>query len=221
MRDAFAVKQAASAKTPAARTLRAAALAGAAFAALALGGCLGYEGTHYRGYVIDAKTMDQVRVGASAEQVLVVMGTPSTTSTIGGDAWYYISQKTERTVAFQQPRVTDQRIFAVYFDKNKKVQPRRQLRHGGRPRDRLRDAHDADGGTGVLVPAQHVHGPAAVQLTGHGAADIPKAAHTGRLFSWAASETKKAPRFPAGLSRFVSRAVSAPESPAAAGPRCW
>lgn len=127
MRDAFAMKQAGSAKAGSAtelasRAVRGAALAGAAAAALALGGCLGYDGSHYRGYVIDSKTMDQVRVGASAEQVLVVMGTPSTTSTVGGDAWYYISQKTERTVAFQQPRVTDQRIFAIYFDKNKKVQ---------------------------------------------------------------------------------------------------
>ncbi len=89
---------------------------------LALGGCLGYDGDMMRGYVIDAKAMDQVRVGASAEQVLVVMGTPSTTSTVGGDAWYYISQKTERSLAFMQPKVTDQRIFSIYFDKNKKVQ---------------------------------------------------------------------------------------------------
>lgn len=122
MRDVSAVKVSASAGAPLSRRRRASALAGAAFAALALGGCLGYDGVNYRGYVIDAKTMDQVRIGASAEQVLVVMGTPSTTSTVGGEAWYYISQKTERTLAFQQPRVTDQRIFAVYFDKNKKVQ---------------------------------------------------------------------------------------------------
>lgn len=119
MRDVNAVKLSGSVKAP---LRRASALAGVAFAALALGGCLGFDGTHHRGYVIDAKTMDQARVGASAEQILVVMGTPSTTSTVGGDAWYYISQKTERSVAFQQPRVTDQRIFAVYFDKNKKVQ---------------------------------------------------------------------------------------------------
>ncbi|MFN3892506.1 MAG: outer membrane protein assembly factor BamE [Beijerinckiaceae bacterium] len=121
MRDVNAVNPSVSAGAPS-RALRACALAGVAIAALALGGCLGYDGTNYRGYVIDAKTMDQIRVGASAEQVLVVMGTPSTTSTVGGDAWYYISQKTERTLAFQQPKVTDQRIFAVYFDKNKKVQ---------------------------------------------------------------------------------------------------
>lgn len=122
MREVNASKLPGSVKPLLSRQRRSMALAGAAAAALALGGCLGFEGTHYRGYVIDAKTMDQVRVGASAEQVLVVMGTPSTTSTVGGDAWYYISQKTERTLAFQQPRVTDQRIFSVYFDKNKRVQ---------------------------------------------------------------------------------------------------
>lgn len=96
----------------------AAALAGT----LSLGGCLGYEGMHYRGHVLDEKAAEQVRTGASAEQVLVVLGTPSTTSTIGGDAWYYISQKVERPLAFMQPSVTDQRVYAVYFDKNKKVQ---------------------------------------------------------------------------------------------------
>jgi outer membrane protein assembly factor BamE (lipoprotein component of BamABCDE complex) len=97
-------------------------LAGALACALALGGCIGFDGTHHRGYVIDVKAQEQVRVGASAEQVLVVMGTPSTTSTVGGDAWYYISQKTERAAAFMQPKVTDQRVFAVYFDRSKRVQ---------------------------------------------------------------------------------------------------
>jgi outer membrane protein assembly factor BamE (lipoprotein component of BamABCDE complex) len=90
--------------------------------ATSLGGCLGYDGDVYRGYVVDEKAMSQVKMGSSAEQTLVVLGTPSTTSTVGGDAWYYISQKTERKLAFMQPSVTDQRIFAVYFDKNKKVQ---------------------------------------------------------------------------------------------------
>ncbi len=127
MRDVTAVEFSGSAKSrlsraPLPRARRLSALAGAALLAFSLGGCLGNDGVNYRGYVVDPKTMDQVRNGASAEQVLVVMGTPSTTSTIGGDAWYYISQKTERMMAFQQPKVTEQRIFAVYFDKNKKVQ---------------------------------------------------------------------------------------------------
>ncbi len=101
------------------RAARALLLIGALGAAL--GGC-GYDGTHIRGHVLDDKTVSQVRVGASAEQVLVAMGTPSTTSTVGGDAWYYISQRTERTLAFMQPKVTDQRVFAVYFGKGKRVE---------------------------------------------------------------------------------------------------
>ena len=100
---------------------RRAAVALALAAPLALGGCLGYDGEIYRGYVIDDRTISQVQVGSSAEQVLVVLGTPSTTSTVGGEAWYYISQKTNRPVAFMKERVTDQRVFAVYYDKAKKV----------------------------------------------------------------------------------------------------
>ncbi len=62
-----------------------------------------------------------MRTGAAAEQVLILLGTPSTTSTVGGDAWYYISQKLEQPLPFLPARVTDQRVYAVYFDKGKKV----------------------------------------------------------------------------------------------------
>ena len=97
-------------------------MAGALALALSLGGCLGYDGTIQHGYVLDAKALEQVKVGASAEQVLTVMGTPSTTSTIGAEAWYYITQKTERTMQFLDPKVVDQRVVAVYFSKAKKVE---------------------------------------------------------------------------------------------------
>ena len=79
------------------------------------------HGDIQHGYQIDDRALDQVKVGSSAEQVLVVLGTPSTTSTIGGDAWYYISQKTERKFAFQDPSITEQRVLAVYFDPKKRV----------------------------------------------------------------------------------------------------
>lgn len=97
-------------------------MAGALALALSLGGCLGYDGTVQHGYVLDAKALEQVKVGASAEQVLTVLGTPSTTSTIGSEAWYYITQKTERTMQFLDPKVVDQRVVAVYFSKAKKVE---------------------------------------------------------------------------------------------------
>src|SRR5207237_3555311 len=91
-------------------------------AALALGGCLGEEGQVVHGYQLDPKSAEQVKVGASAEQILVLLGTPTTTSTVGGEAWYYISQITNRSVQFMPPKVTDQRVFAVYFTKDKKVE---------------------------------------------------------------------------------------------------
>ena len=50
------------------------------------------------------------------EQVATVLGSPDTTSTIGGDAYYYISS-TQKTVAFLKPREIDRQVVAVYFDK--------------------------------------------------------------------------------------------------------
>jgi outer membrane protein assembly factor BamE (lipoprotein component of BamABCDE complex) len=97
-------------------------LAIAAALSLSLAGCVGYDGDLQHGYVADDRLLEQVKVGSSAEQVLVVLGTPSTTSTVGGSVWYYISQKTTQSLAFQQPSIVEQRIFSVYFDKAKKVE---------------------------------------------------------------------------------------------------
>jgi outer membrane protein assembly factor BamE (lipoprotein component of BamABCDE complex) len=94
----------------------------AAGLALSLGGCLGYDEEVQRGYVVDDKLLAQVRPGEAAEKVLSIMGTPSTTSTVGGDAWYYVSQKVQQKLEFMKPQVTDQRVLAIYFTKNKKVE---------------------------------------------------------------------------------------------------
>ena len=57
----------------------------------------------------------------SKEQVATVLGSPDTTSTIGGEAYYYIST-TQKTVAFLKPREIDRQVVAVYFDKGQTVQ---------------------------------------------------------------------------------------------------
>ena len=88
---------------------------------LGLAGCLGYDGDIQHGYVLDERSLLQVKTGSSAEQVLVVMGTPTTTSTVGGDAWYYISQKTQQSMGFMKSEITDQHVLAIYFGKGKKV----------------------------------------------------------------------------------------------------
>ncbi|MBO0345995.1 outer membrane protein assembly factor BamE [Roseibium limicola] len=82
-------------------------------ATLPLGGCFSQNYTH--GHVISNDMLSQVTVGSSREQVELVFGTPSTTSDLNGEAYYYISQKT-RTTAFLTPDIVDQRVVAVYFD---------------------------------------------------------------------------------------------------------
>ncbi|MFD1701822.1 outer membrane protein assembly factor BamE [Methylopila henanensis] len=78
--------------------------------------------TQQKGYVLSESSLQQVPVGSSQEQVLVVLGTPSTTATLRGEVYYYISQTTRRPVAFMNPTVTDQRVLAVYFDQNRRVE---------------------------------------------------------------------------------------------------
>lgn len=91
-------------------------------AGLGLSGCIGYDGDFDRGYVIDPRTIDQVKVGVTTKpQALALMGTPSTTSTVGGDAWYYIGQKMQRSLAFMPATLSDQNVMALYFDKNGKL----------------------------------------------------------------------------------------------------
>ncbi len=97
----------------------AAALAVGLALALPLGGCLGE--TFQRGYVLPEGALEQIPLGASQEQVLIVLGTPSTVATVSGEAFYYISQRAERPVAFMPTQITDQRVVAVYFDKNRRV----------------------------------------------------------------------------------------------------
>jgi outer membrane protein assembly factor BamE (lipoprotein component of BamABCDE complex) len=41
---------------------------------------------------------------------------------VSGESFYYISQRAERPISFMQTKVVDQRVIAVYFDRNRKVQ---------------------------------------------------------------------------------------------------
>jgi outer membrane protein assembly factor BamE (lipoprotein component of BamABCDE complex) len=87
--------------------------------ALLLGGCLGE--TYQRGYVLPEGALEQIPLGAPQEQVLIVLGTPSTVATVSGEVFYYISQRAERAAAFLPQKVTDQRVIAVYFDDKRRV----------------------------------------------------------------------------------------------------
>jgi len=96
-------------------------LATATFLATSVAACtMGEE--FARGYQLDENAVAQVKKGMSAEQVLQTLGTPSTVSTVGNRNWYYISQRSRRTLQFMGETVVDQRVTAVYFDNNLRVE---------------------------------------------------------------------------------------------------
>jgi outer membrane protein assembly factor BamE (lipoprotein component of BamABCDE complex) len=87
-----------------------------------LAGCSNFSETLSRGYVLQQGALEQIPIGATQEQVLIVLGTPSTVATVNGQAFYYISQKSQRAAAFMPYEVRDQRVIAVYFDKDRRVE---------------------------------------------------------------------------------------------------
>jgi outer membrane protein assembly factor BamE (lipoprotein component of BamABCDE complex) len=91
-------------------------------AGLLLTGCGAFEQNFQRGYVVPEGALEQIPVGSSQEQVLLVLGTPSTVATVSGEAFYYISQRGQKAAAFMPQKVVDQRVIAVYFDKDRRVQ---------------------------------------------------------------------------------------------------
>jgi outer membrane protein assembly factor BamE (lipoprotein component of BamABCDE complex) len=85
----------------------------------ALGACTSEQ--YQKGYILPEGALEQIPIGASQDQVLIVLGTPSTVATLNGEVFYYISQRAERKVAFMNQQIIDQRVIAVYFDKNRHV----------------------------------------------------------------------------------------------------
>src|SRR6201986_5652964 len=85
-----------------------------------LAACTGEQ--FQKGYILPPGALEQIPIGASQDQVLIVMGTPATVATLSGEVFYYISQRTERRAAFMEQTVTDQRVVAVYFDQTRHVE---------------------------------------------------------------------------------------------------
>jgi outer membrane protein assembly factor BamE (lipoprotein component of BamABCDE complex) len=100
------------------RTAGAALLA--AMLASGLAGCANESFT--QGYLLDEQALASVKPGTDAQQVLQIMGTPSTVSTVGNQTWYYISERMEVKLQFMGPRLVDRRVVAINFTKNLKVE---------------------------------------------------------------------------------------------------
>ncbi|WP_262332671.1 outer membrane protein assembly factor BamE [Bosea sp. BH3] len=115
-------------------TRRTALLGALATSSLLLAGCgpdaggfvlptsAGLNETFARGFVMDDGLIAQVKPGMDVQAVLQLLGTPSTTSTVGNRTFYYISQTMRRRVQFMDPQVIDQQVLVIYFNKGFKVE---------------------------------------------------------------------------------------------------
>jgi outer membrane protein assembly factor BamE (lipoprotein component of BamABCDE complex) len=100
--------------------MAAAGIAATVALGLLLGGCL--SESYQRGYIVPDGALEQIPIGSTQEQVLIVLGTPSTVATVSGEAFYYISQRSERPIGFMPQQVVDQRVVAIYVDKGRSVE---------------------------------------------------------------------------------------------------
>lgn len=92
-------------------------IAGVLMAGCSTSNVLDTSETFKQGYVIDEQTLALVPPGSSRAQVLLSLGTPTTTNSFDDDeVFYYISQTRQRRAQFLKPRLVDQRVLAVYFN---------------------------------------------------------------------------------------------------------
>ncbi|MGH6979893.1 MAG: outer membrane protein assembly factor BamE [Stellaceae bacterium] len=94
---------------------RAASLALAACLAFALASCGPPD--DLRGNNPDKKMMASIKPGVTDKaSVTKLLGSPSSIASFDPNTWYYISQETQN-VAFFKPRVKDQKVVSISFDK--------------------------------------------------------------------------------------------------------
>ncbi|MBX9696488.1 MAG: outer membrane protein assembly factor BamE [Alphaproteobacteria bacterium] len=67
-----------------------------------------------RGYDFEIVDVNKIHTGQTKEEVIQVMGSPSTLSTFKDNAWYYVSKKTA-TKSFFTPEILDQKVIIVHF----------------------------------------------------------------------------------------------------------
>ena len=80
---------------------------------------------HVRGHVSDPESMEAIKAGQYTEEdVLALLGTPSTVSTFDDQKWYYIGQKSTQ-FAFQRPEILERSVLVLSFDSTGYVSEKR------------------------------------------------------------------------------------------------
>jgi len=75
-----------------------------------------------RGFAATPGTVEKLDVGSqSREDVVRLIGSPSTVATFNPNVWYYISQKQE-TYAFFKPELIEQNVLQLTFNESGRLQ---------------------------------------------------------------------------------------------------
>jgi outer membrane protein assembly factor BamE (lipoprotein component of BamABCDE complex) len=83
---------------------------------LALSAC--GNGVQLRGNTPDPEDIAEIKTGVHSRQdVIDLLGSPSTVSTFEERKWYYIGQKTQQ-IAFMKPEVIDRDVLVIIFDES-------------------------------------------------------------------------------------------------------
>ncbi len=94
-----------------------------AAAAVAASGCS--PTTDTRGNIPLKEAVETIERGKqNRDQVVAILGSPSTTSALAGkkkEIWYYIGKRTE-TLAFFEPKLVERKILAIKFDERGMVE---------------------------------------------------------------------------------------------------
>jgi outer membrane protein assembly factor BamE (lipoprotein component of BamABCDE complex) len=85
----------------------------AAAACLLVSGCAAE--INARGNLPPEDKLSQVTPGLTRDQVLQILGSPSTVATFTDQSWYYIGQRTE-DYAFYKPKVIERQVVVIQFD---------------------------------------------------------------------------------------------------------
>lgn len=73
-----------------------------------------------RGNIPKPEKLAEIQLGASRDQVLQAIGSPSSVGTFDNKTWYYVGQLTE-DYAFYATKVIDRKVVAITFDDNGRV----------------------------------------------------------------------------------------------------
>lgn len=73
------------------------------------------------GYMVEAETLAKIEPGRSTrEDVIAILGSPSTEGNFGARTWYYVGQLTSRQ-AFRRPENIKRKVIYIDFDEGGKV----------------------------------------------------------------------------------------------------